>query len=464
MLGYVARAREAFGATRRGETLSILARGSTQALIIFAIGHGLNFLVQIALARWMGVSEYGAYASVINWVTLLTAVASFGLDASVLRFVPQYIATRAYAAAHGYIRWAYGVTLVSSLVVAIAASGFILLISGGRPGLGQTTMMIGIWSVPASAMIDFQTGLGRAYRRVILAYTPSRILRHVIIFLGVVLLVLAGAGETSRNLVIMNVAFLSMLALGQWWQLNRVEPSAISVAPPAYDAREWTRVAIPLLGITLFLDLIRRTDILMISGLMDSASVGEYTVATRIAGLVTFFQMAVNGMATPMISAAHTEGNKRRMQHVFTIAAHITFWPTLLLAVALAVLSGQLLRLFGPGFADARTPLLILLAAQLVNASCGLVGSALAMTGRERDSLRVYATCAGLNIVAVYAGIRVAGINGAAVAAAGTVVTWNIWLHILSVRYLGVYPSVIAWFIRQRTMRRDPSGKGQDSA
>lgn len=464
MPNYISAARQAITGKRRGSMVAVLASGSTQLVIVFAIGHAVNFVLQVTLARWMGVSEYGTYATVINWVALLTTVSSFGLDSSALRFVPQYVTSQLHASARGFIRWAYGVSLVSSVVLAATASAFILLRSGGSPGAGSTALLIGLWTLPASTIIDYQTSLGRAYRRLVLAFAPTRIFRYLIVFVGILILLLLGARATSRNLIVISVVLLSLVAFGQWLMLRRVEPDTITSAQPVYDPRTWARVAIPLLGVTLCLELMRRVDVLMVSGMMESSSVGVYNVAKRIAGLMTFFQLAVNGMAAPMISAAHTERNKERLQTLFSVSAHITFWPTLILAGAITLLSGQLLQLFGPEFAEARTPLLILLVAQLVNASCGLVSSALAMTGRERDSLRVFAICAALNIVTVYIGIRVAGINGAAIATAGTIVTWNVWLHVLSVRHLGVYPSVIAWFIQQRKLRRKSTGEGPDSA
>jgi O-antigen/teichoic acid export membrane protein len=245
--------------------------------------------------------------------------------------------------------------------------------------------------------------------------------------------------------------------------LRRAAPKAIASAEPNYDTRGWTRVALPLLGVTLCLEVMRRADILIVDAMMDGESVGIFNVAKRIADLVTFFQLTVNGMAAPMISAAYSEQNRQRLQRLFLIAAHITFWPTLLLALCIAILSGPLLRLFGPEFAAARIPLLILLGAQLVNASCGLAGNALAMTGRERDCARVYAICAVLSICSVYVGVRVAGVNGAAFATAAIVIIWNVWLHSLSVRHLGVYPSVIAWFIRQKLWRRRPASGRRNS-
>ncbi len=51
----------------------------------------LNYTVNVLLARWMGVSDYGVfqYAYTINLV--LSFVAGFGVSGAVLRFIPEYI-------------------------------------------------------------------------------------------------------------------------------------------------------------------------------------------------------------------------------------------------------------------------------------------------------------------------------------------------------------------------------------
>jgi O-antigen/teichoic acid export membrane protein len=156
-----------------------------------------------------------------------------------------------------------------------------------------------------------------------------------------------------------------------------------------------------------------------------------------------------------MISQYYARNDRRNLKRLVKLVAHVTFWPSLLIAGVFAIFATQLLGLFGGGFGEGRAPLIILLVGQTINAAAGSVSFILNMTGHERDAFRVYAVSAAINIVAVYVGIELGGIVGAAIASSVTVALWNIWLHALSVRYLGVYPSVVT-FERFRKRRGEP--------
>jgi O-antigen/teichoic acid export membrane protein len=86
--------------------------------------------------------------------------------------------------------------------------------------------------------------------------------------------------------------------------------------------------------------------------------------------------------------------------------------------------------------------LIALLFGQVVSAAVGSVGYLMTMTGHQRDAARVYACVAvghvGLNAIA----IPLLGALGAAVATAASISIWNLWLHSLVVKRLGIHPSV----------------------
>ena len=429
----------------------MLARGASAAFIIFSFGHLINLLAQIALARWLGVSEYGEYSYVVSWTVLLTVLAGLGLNTATVRFIPSYSATSSWGLARGFLKNAYLGTIAGSVGIAILADLLILLASGGAPSSSAQVMMIGMWLLPAATVIELQTSIARAYQRITVAYLPGRILRYVIVVSGVAVLLALGVDITSREVVLVTVGGLTVLAVVQFLFLRRnlkIEDSA------RYDTGGWWRVAMPLLASNMLQESLRRTDILLIGIVMDSRNVGIYTVATRIASLVTFILASVNTIAGPMIASTHARKDKAQLQKLLSLIAHGTFWPSIVLTLALAVVANPLLGYFGPEFRDGHVVLLILLCGQLINATAGSVGAVLNMTGHHRDAVRVLGVSAGVNLVAVFVGIQLGGIVGAAIATACTNALWNIWLHKLIVQRLGVYPSLPGLFLAQRSGSR----------
>ena len=154
--------------------------------------------------------------------------------------------------------------------------------------------------------------------------------------------------------------------------------------------------------------------------------------------------MAISTVAAPLFAAAHARGGREALQRAATKAAHLGFWPSLAVAAGLLVFGEPLLRLFGAPFVAVRLPLAVLVGGQLVNAAAGPVGYLLAMTGHQDDNARVFAVSALLNLGLNALLIPAFGLIGAASATALTMAVWNLWLHALTVRRLGVRGSVLA--------------------
>src|SRR6516165_2177426 len=70
----------------------IVTRASLDVAIINLIGAALRYVTQIMLARWMNSAEYGVYAYAWAWNAQLVPLVLIGLNAGLLRFVPEYIA------------------------------------------------------------------------------------------------------------------------------------------------------------------------------------------------------------------------------------------------------------------------------------------------------------------------------------------------------------------------------------
>jgi O-antigen/teichoic acid export membrane protein len=110
--------------------------------------------------------------------------------------------------------------------------------------------------------------------------------------------------------------------------------------------------------------------------------------------------------------------------------------------------SNQVLGLFGEEFLAAKGAMVVLILGQLVNVGAGSVGYLMQMTGHQNQCAMVFGSCAGMNVVLNIILIPTLGVLGAAIATAFTRSLWNIWLHQLVVKYIGVQPSIVSAFSR----------------
>ena len=78
-------------ASEHALTSRLLRRGASGAFIVSVTGTGLGLLANLAMARLIGRAEYGVYALMFSWVSVLAMIAQAGQDISIVRFVPTYI-------------------------------------------------------------------------------------------------------------------------------------------------------------------------------------------------------------------------------------------------------------------------------------------------------------------------------------------------------------------------------------
>jgi len=74
------------------DVYSNIVRGAVAALAIQILYIGINYLLNVLLARWMGVSDYGVFQYAYTICFVLVFLSGFGISGAVLRFIPEYTA------------------------------------------------------------------------------------------------------------------------------------------------------------------------------------------------------------------------------------------------------------------------------------------------------------------------------------------------------------------------------------
>lgn len=424
---------------------SAFARGAGLVLVSQVAGTGLSYLTQVLLARWAGTTGYGLYSYALAWAGLLSLVAGLGWPQALVRFIPEYETTGARARLRGLLRRSEQFVLGAGVALAFLGAALVASWSGALlPTAQARALFLGMGTVPLLALLHLQTAMCRARQQMGVAYAVPRLLRPLLMIGGAYLVVHQTNTLTGPAAVAVAAASVVPLWLVQRLAFRLRLPRAVREAAPAYALRSWLRVALPLLLVAGFADLLRRTDLLMVGFFMTPEDVGFYKVASRTASVVGFVLMAVNAGAAPRFAALHAAGDRAGLQRFVSRLAHWIFWPSLLLFAGLVLAADLVLGLFGPAFSTARTPLIVLAAGQLVNAGTGSVGYLLNMTGHHRLTARVHGVTALMNIALNLAGLYFFGLVGAALATALCTVGWNVWLHRRVTDRLHVAPSILS--------------------
>lgn len=405
-------------------------------------GAGLALTLHLLLARVLGSLQYGNYAFALSWVTILTLVATAGLDTASLRFVASYVSTGRYGLLRGFQRRAPQVVLGSASILGLllATTSWAL---GRAPDSGLLlTLLAAALFLPVVTMLQLLASILRGLKSVTWALLPQNVLRPALLA-GLVLVLFELAPKQSSAALVFGLdlgvsAFLLLLLVKI---ARRKTPGPARKVRPQFATRTWLLTGLPLAAITGIRIAMNRADVIMVGFFLGTPAAGIYSVAAQLATFIGFGLLAVNTIAAPLFAELHSQADAHRLQQIARLGAQATLCFSLLAGGGLLFLGEPVLRLFGDEFVAAYGPLAILVLAQVVNSVSGSVGFLLSMTGHERLTARVTAGAGALNLGLNAVLIPLLGLPGAAVATAVSITTWNLVLVAVTWKRLSINPT-----------------------
>ncbi len=216
------------------------------ALTAFAIrvlSAAIAYLTQVVLARWMGSSEYGIFVWVWVWVLILGGLSSLGLQLSIIRFVPQYLALGQKDLLAGVLRAGRAIAVaVASLVAALAIAGIWASGEAIAPAY-RWPLALAMLCLPLYALTDVHDGIGRSRAWIGLGLLPPYVLRPLLILAGMVVAFYAGLPMLATTAAAAALFATVATGLVQWLLIERRMSRRGRAAPnPATPfATGWSR-------------------------------------------------------------------------------------------------------------------------------------------------------------------------------------------------------------------------------
>lgn len=388
----------------------------------------LNFVLTVTLAHALGAEGIGQYAYAFAWASVLGVPAALGLTPLVIRHVAGYRERREWGLLRGLLRRANTAVLLSSGALVVGGIVVALVLDRARPEF-LYPVLVGLLLVPIIAVTSIRQAAMQGLGRVVLGRTPETIVTPAL-FLLLIAVAWSHLGESfsaTWAVALQVAASFAALLVGIYF-LRRVLPHHVNVEQAQYEMGSWVRSAIPLLLFSLVQAISAQIDIILLGGIDGASSAGIFSVATKLAGLVTFVMLAVGYALSPAIARLHASGDSAQLKRTVHRAAVFVFLAALPVAVGIIAVSGPLLRLFGSEFETGHSALVVLAISQLLFSAMGFAGTVLVMTGRESLLVRGVVVGAVVTIAANVILIPPFGLNGAAVAALVGTTSMNICL------------------------------------
>ena len=423
---------------------AVLARAASGSFAIMVLAVPLAFIVNILLARYLGVTQYGIYIYAITWINLLELICKLGFGTSLLRFIPAYNAKGEWGLLRGILKRSTQYVLVASFTIGIFASIAVWFLYY-RIGYEQAvTFWISFLVLLIAVLADLRSAALRSFKRVVKAALPVSILQRLTI-VSLASICYMYMQESLNAPLVMSFTLIGSFiafAIGSVW-LFKALPLQLKEVVSEFHGKEWIKVSLPLFFMSGMSLIINQTGIVLVGIILNSDQAGIYAVAARVANLVILGLMATNTIVAPMVSELYTTGQHRQLQRLITLAARGVSVFTITVSICIACLGKLILGMFGEEFVAGYEILVVLLCGQIINALAGSVGLLMTMTGHQDDAAKILGVSALLSIILNTILIPTAGIMGAAIATAITTIFWNLNMLIYVWRRLNINPTIL---------------------
>lgn len=406
--------------------------GSSLAVLLARVGGGgAAFLLNVLLARILGVRGVGLYFLATTVSAFAIIVGRAGQENVVLRFAAiaheRAEWDRLGAIRRGSRRLALAASLAVSLALLLSAP-FLATTVFRSPDLAPLLRILAL-AVPLTGLATLDIQMVRASGRVRLAAVLEALPSPGFSILAVLPLALAYGLVGAAWGAVAAAALVLVTVLAVAHRLVR----GLGSRAGAFDGALLLRTGLPLLWVGLSGMVLGMTDTVMLGVFADARQVGLYGAAARAAGIASTALAAVSTVVAPRFAALHADGRNDELSSLAREAtgrAILMALPVLGLCLALP---GTVLSIFGPEFRVAAPALVILGLGHGVNVVTGPVGQLLAMSGRERILRNNVLGAGALNVALNLALVPPLGALGAAIATAVSMVLVNL-LSLMQVR------------------------------
>lgn len=428
-----------------------VGRITRQSSIFFAgtiFTAAAGYLFKVYVARVLGARALGIYALGMTATGLVGVFAAGGLPQTATKFVAALSATNK----HNLLRTFLWRSLGLLVLLQIAACAFLMAgknVIANRiyhaPEIAQYMgLFVGLMFL--GAFTSFLSEVLAGYRDVSQRTIIVNFIGTPLLIISVVVFLILGLGLLGYLLGQLISAFLVLALLaGAAWRLTppRGAPSSLERNKMG---REIALYALTLLGSQTLTFLLGQSDRIALGIFTTASDVGIYALALGLSAFVSIGLQSVNQIFTPTISELHAKGDGATLARLYRTLTKWTLALTIPLACSVMIFSYPLMRIFGPDFGRGWIVLAIVVAGELANCGVGSVGMMLLMTGKESRLLRIQMWSAPVVILLNFIIIPLWGLVGAALVAALTNVSTNLWCLYQVYESLHIRPSVKGYF------------------
>lgn len=388
-----------------------------------------GLLVGILVARYLGPENFGLMNYVISYVTLFSVLAAFGLDSIEIREL-----SKPGAVIETIMGSAFAIRLFFAAITILLILVTLVLFESDR----FTFAMVMVYSL---MLIFSALNVIRNYFTAIILneYVVKTEISRTLIGAGIKVLLLLNRCSLAWFIMASTIDFV--LVGGGYLYSYRKHGGAITAWRLNFAAAKMLiRESFPMLLSGTAVIIYQKIDAVMIRNMMDNASVGQFSVASRITELAVFVPAVIAQTVTPLLVQAHQE-NPGRYYEKRQQFMDIMVWSAVAMALVMSVTAAPAIRiLYGAKYLSAIPALQIMAWKAVFMALFASSGQIIIIENLQRYAVMRNMVGCTVSVLLNLLLIPVWGIAGSAVATVLTMSFSGCFSHLFIKPYRYLFP------------------------
>lgn len=379
------------------------------SLVIRGASVAVGFGVTLMIGRMFGPAANGHYALITQTGMFLSVVVVGGVDLAITREFSAAVASRVPIRTGSFLR-VVGYTMLIALTLGA------LLELWGRPLLSRLfNGDVPEGSLTILMLIMLSRALTRTLGAVLRSQQDYSWGQSVeVLLIPAIVLALLTVGSASNVEQVLWMTAIAGLAVGVVAFLTCFRHVARSGEAHDVPMARVLKVAVPLWGVAIFLNISDWYGLATVSHVLGVYSTGLYRVAAQVASVLSIITMGLFSIYSPQFAEAYAARDLPRLAHLARSASRLSTVFSLPLAVLLFIFAEPMLGIVGPEFIAGAGVLRIMVVGQAMFTITGQAGLLLAMTGHERINLMITVVGTALLLIAAPLAGIFAGLEGVA--------------------------------------------------
>lgn len=378
---------------------------------------GGTFVFNFILAKFLDIDDFGHFMLAYTILVGLSIVSRFGMGTAVLRFAGVLYENKN----PGQLKKLNVDALKLNLLLSITLSICLLLFKKTLANyffdgeLVDSLLTVIAIVIPFYSYIGLQSAFMKAYKKP--QWAALFEIGIVNFFTGSIVLCLALVGlEITKEIasVILLLSCVAVVFVGSEYVKRILRKSTMTSKVIQVETNTNFFRTLPDYALSSIIDYsVKFTPTLFLGYFASSSDVGLYSLANRIAIVISFILWIINSVYAPYFANLYENGDKIKLQQMVKNSMLYMILIATPLFLIILIFSTQILGYFGSAYKDASFALILLGTGQYINVLTGPVVFLLNMTGLQKKIRNIVILTGALSIISSLIFIPIYGIMGA---------------------------------------------------